>query len=67
MYVCAPYAFRVCTEQKRALDPLELKLETIVSHHVGAGIGTRVLEEQQVLLMHGHFFLPERPCLKGIR
>ena len=29
--------------QKRALDPLELKTQMVVSHHVGAGDQTQVL------------------------
>jgi hypothetical protein len=35
-----PDAHRV---QKRALDPLELKLQMVVSHNVGAGNQTPVL------------------------
>jgi hypothetical protein len=30
-------------EQKRASDPLELKLQAVVSHHVGAWNGTQAL------------------------
>lgn len=33
-HICAWY---VPGGQKRALDPLKLELQTIVSHHVGAG------------------------------
>ena len=30
-------------DQKRASDPLELELQTVVSHHVGAGDWTQIL------------------------
>lgn len=42
MYVCAPRALPM-EEQKRASDPLELKLQAVVSHHVGAWNGTQAL------------------------
>lgn len=34
IYICAQHACSV--GQKRVLDPLELELQTVVSHHVGA-------------------------------
>ena len=37
MYFYVPCACRAGRGQKRALDCLELELQTIVSHHVGAG------------------------------
>lgn len=37
MYVYASCACSVHKGQKKALDPLELKLQTVVNHHVGAG------------------------------
>lgn len=36
-------------DQKRALDPLKLELEIVVSHHVGPGKGTHVLWKIRVL------------------
>ena len=38
--ICMPGTF---TEQEQALDPLELQLEVVVSHHVGAWNRTWVL------------------------
>jgi hypothetical protein len=40
----------VCRDQKRVLDPLELKLQ-IVRHHVGAGIKPRSFGKEPVLLI----------------
>jgi hypothetical protein len=40
MYVCVPL---VCRSPKRALDPLELELQIVLSHHVGSGHRTWVL------------------------
>ena len=36
--------------QKRELDPLELELNMILSHHVGAGNGTQVLWKSSSVL-----------------
>lgn len=40
MYVCASLVYR---SPKRALDLLELKLQVVLSHHVGSGPRTLVL------------------------
>lgn len=45
MHVCAPHAYLVSVESKRALDPLELKILTSVHCLVSAGNCT--LEEHQ--------------------
>ena len=37
LYVCEPCMSGACEDQKRALDPLELELQIVVSHHVDAG------------------------------
>ena len=37
MYICTLYAYRVHRDQKRGSDPLELELQMVVGHHVGAG------------------------------
>jgi hypothetical protein len=38
MHVCAPCMRLVPTEsRKRVSDPLELELQMVVSHHMGAG------------------------------
>lgn len=48
---CLPAYMSLCAGaqggQKRALDPLELELQTVVSHHAEAGSS---LHEHQVLL-----------------
>ena len=36
MHVCAPSACLMSRDQKRALDPLELQLQALVSCHVDA-------------------------------
>jgi hypothetical protein len=36
-YVFVPHVCSVLRGQKRALDPLEPEIQTVVSHHVGAG------------------------------
>lgn len=38
MYAGAPHVCRVHGGKKRALDPLELELQLVVSYHVGAGV-----------------------------
>lgn len=43
MYVCAPHACLVSTEQKKASDCLGLKLQMVTSCHVGAGEQTQVV------------------------
>ena len=42
--------------QKKAPDPLELELQTVVSHHVVAGTWT--LQEQSVLLTESWAIFP---------
>jgi hypothetical protein len=37
--VCATCVIGACRGQERALDPLELELDTVVSHQVGANVG----------------------------
>jgi hypothetical protein len=37
MYICTLYAYRVHRDQKRGSDPLELELQMVEGHHVGAG------------------------------
>lgn len=37
MYVCVPFAFSLHRDQMRPLDPLELELTMVISHHVGSG------------------------------
>lgn len=37
MYVCAPHVCSACEGQMKALDRLEMQLQTAVSHHMGAG------------------------------
>lgn len=45
MYVYVPHVYLpdVQRGQNRALDPLKLELQTVVSHYVGAGDGAQVL------------------------
>lgn len=44
LYVCAPHACLVPAEARnRASDPLELELQIVLSHHVGAGNWTQVV------------------------
>ena len=38
MHVCIAYLYSAQRNQKRASDPLELELQTVVNLHVGAGI-----------------------------
>ena len=45
--------------QKRVLDPLELELQMVVSHHVGARNQTQVLCKQEQLV-----FLTSEPSLQ---
>ena len=40
VHKCMPDA---CGNQKTVLDPLELELQKVVSHHVGTGNQTQVL------------------------
>ena len=49
---------RVHGGQKRASNPLELKLLMGVSHHVGRKLNSGPLEEQPVLLAKSCFFQP---------
>ena len=37
MYISIPVSCNAHRGQKKALDPLELELYIVVSHHVGAG------------------------------
>ena len=41
--LCTSCVFGACGGQKRALDALELELQMVVSHHMGAGNQTQVL------------------------
>ena len=54
MYVCFVCVYHICDDvhggQKRVLAPLELELQVIVSHYVGARI-LGPLQEQPVFLM----------------
>ena len=43
--------------QKRAVEPLEVELQTVVSCHVGARNQTQVLEEQLVFSAEPSFHL----------
>jgi hypothetical protein len=43
--VCAAYVYSTHGGQKRASDPLELELQTIVNHTVDAGNLTQVLSK----------------------
>jgi hypothetical protein len=43
MYVCTPHVSLVLMEVRRGVDLLELGLQMIVSHHMGAGARTRIL------------------------
>lgn len=38
MYAGAPHMYSAHGGKKRALDPLELELQLVVSYHVGAGV-----------------------------
>lgn len=40
MYVCAAHVGNAYGGQKRAMDPRELELQTVINYHVGAGNGT---------------------------
>lgn len=56
-----PYDSRIATfrPQKRALGPLDLGLDMVVSHNEGTGNRTQVpLQEQQVLLVAEPFSQP---------
>lgn len=56
MYVVCPCAcVNACRGQRRALDPLDLKSQVVVSGCVGAGKkNSGLLEEQQCLLARSH-------------
>lgn len=43
LHDCLCFAGGVHGDQKKALDALELELETVVSHHVGTGTQTQIL------------------------
>lgn len=47
MYVCAAYAGSVWREEKRALRPLELEFQVVISSHVGAENRTQLLCESK--------------------
>lgn len=49
MYVCMMCVLGTLGGQKRALDSLELKLQMVVIHHMGARNQAQILQEQQVL------------------
>lgn len=43
MYLTHTQSLRLSPGQKSVMDPLELELQTIVSHHVGAGNTVQVV------------------------
>lgn len=47
VYICIPHSCIAYVGQKATLDPLELELEVVVSHHVGAENQTRVLRKSK--------------------
>lgn len=54
MYVTVPPVCSACQGEKQSLDPLELELENVVIHHVGAENKPRPFQEQPVLLTTEH-------------
>lgn len=50
LHVCLCFAGGVHGDQKKALDALELELEIVVSHHVGAGEPNPDSLQEQLLL-----------------
>lgn len=59
--LCTTYVLEVCRGQKSVSEPLELELETVASHHVGAGKRTWVL----LLLTTQPSLQPNFPIPKG--
>lgn len=43
VWLCTMYVFGVQGDQKKVLNPVELDLQVVVSHHVGSGTQTWVL------------------------
>jgi hypothetical protein len=52
VYLCTMYVPGAQGGQKRALDSLELKLQTVVSHSVGAGTQIWNLYRAAIVLNH---------------
>ena len=57
MHVYVPHTEAWCPSLKKASNPLDLKLSTVVSHHVGAGNWMKV-PEKQVLFSADHLSSP---------
>lgn len=49
MYICATRVSDARVGQKKASDHLELELQMVEKHHLGAGTQTGVLQEQVLL------------------
>lgn len=49
MYICATCVSGARVSQKKASDHLELELQVVEKHHIGAGNQARVLQEQVLL------------------
>ena len=65
MYICAQHVYNAHRYQKRVSDPLELELQLVVSHYVGAGKSNHgPLQEQSVLLNIEPSFQPLEYILK---
>ena len=61
MYVCVPSVCSGHREQKKVLDPSELELQMVVSHHVDAGNRTRSGPLQEQVLLSAEPSL--QPCI----
>ena len=59
LYACiyVPHTEAWCPSLKKASNPLDLKLSTVVSHHVGAGNWMKI-PEKQVLFTADHLSSP---------
>lgn len=59
MYMYVPCVCSACGDQKRALVPPELKLQTVVGHLVGSAYQIRVLCKLHMLLTSGLSLQPQ--------
>jgi hypothetical protein len=58
------YVSGVHRGQKRALEPLGVELQMVVSHHVGAESGTQVLcRSNKCFKPLSHLSIPKQACL----